>query len=402
MNLCQTIPEGENYMKDVTNSQDVINDNSAPSNFIQNIEDKYDASKLQLDTLGLTADDMSNIVEVKNSFGDLNSLNITEYGQKVVASNCTDELLSMVKAGDLEKTGDQLNSILTIARDINGSNLINQSGASSWPIIGKLFNSVRRSKENFMNKFNDTARQMENIVEEISKNQVGLQNRVEMLDTMHENARNDYHNLGVYVAAGQLKLQELSNEIQERSRKNSSSNNQMEIQAINDLQNVYANLEKRIHDLFVLQQSTMQTLPMIRIIQGNNRMLIDKFNAIKQVTIPAWKQQISLALSLNEQENSVKLANAIDDATNAMLRSNANLLKTNSIETAKANQRSVIDPSTLEYVQNTMFSTLTEVKKIHEEGVRKRDEATAKIIGLQNKFREVTGSTTARIASKQK
>ncbi|NEU35014.1 toxic anion resistance protein, partial [bacterium LRH843] len=88
--------------------------------------------------------------------------------------------------------------------------------------------------------------------------------------------------------------------------------------------------------------------PMIRIIQSNNLMLVDKFYAIKNITLPAWKNQISLAISLNEQKNSVQLANTIDDATNDLLKRNADLLHQNSVDTAKANQRSVIDIETLE------------------------------------------------------
>ena len=155
-------------------------------------------------------------------------------------------------------------------------------------------------------------------------------------------------------------------------------------QKIYDLNHLANNLEKRVSDLQVLQQSAMQTLPMIRIIQSNNLMLVDKFYAIKNITLPAWKNQISLAISLSEQKNSVQLANTIDDATNELLRRNADLLHQNSVDTAKANQRSVIDIETLEHVQNTLIKTVNDVIQIQKEGVQKRTEATVRLKALQD------------------
>ena len=159
---------------------------------------------------------------------------------------------------------------------------------------------------------------------------------------------------------------------------------QQTTQQIYDLNHLANNLEKRVSDLQVLQQSAMQTLPMIRIIQSNNLMLVDKFYAIKNITLPAWKNQISLAISLQEQKNSVQLAKAIDDTTNELLRRNAELLHQNSVDTAKANQRSVIDVETLEHVQNTLIKTVNDVIQIQKEGMQKRAEATTRLRALQD------------------
>ena len=148
-------------------------------------------------------------------------------------------------------------------------------------------------------------------------------------------------------------------------------------------------------DLQVLQQSAMQTLPMIRIIQSNNLMLVDKFYAIKNITLPAWKNQISLAISLQEQKNSVQLANTIDDATNDLLKRNADLLHQNSVDTAKANQRSVIDIETLEHVQNTLIKTVNDVIVIQKEGMQKRDEATIRLRALQDNLNHLVLETSS-------
>ncbi len=208
---------------------------------------------------------------------------------------------------------------------------------------------------------------------------------------MFHGVQDEYKQLGIYIAAGKLKQQEIQQQISEFS---AQPQDQTTTQKIYDLNHLANNLEKRVSDLQVLQQSAMQTLPMIRIIQSNNLMLVDKFYAIKNITLPAWKNQISLAISLNEQKNSVQLANSIDDATNELLRRNADLLHQNSVDTAKANQRSVIDIETLEHVQNTLIKTVNDVIQVQKEGMQKRAEATTRLRALQENLNQlVIGSS---------
>jgi uncharacterized protein YaaN involved in tellurite resistance len=203
---------------------------------------------------------------------------------------------------------------------------------------------------------------------------------------MFHGVQSEYKQLGVYIAAGKLKQDEIQQEILTLT---SQAQDQTTTQRVYDLNHLANNLEKRVSDLQVLQQSAMQTLPMIRIIQSNNLMLVDKFYAIKNITLPAWKNQISLAISLNEQKNSVQLANTIDDATNDLLKRNADLLHQNSVDTAKANQRSVIDIETLEHVQNTLIKTVNDVIQIQKEGMQKRAEATTRLRSLQDNLNQL-------------
>jgi uncharacterized protein YaaN involved in tellurite resistance len=111
---------------------------------------------------------------------------------------------------------------------------------------------------------------------------------------------------------------------------------------------------------------------MIRMVQANNRMLIEKFHTIRELTVPAWKRQFMLALSLNEQQSAVQLANSIDDATNHFLLENAKLLKENTVSTARANQRLVIDVETLRRVHDSLVETMQEVIRINADGVKTR------------------------------
>lgn len=390
-------------MKDVTpiNAEASVAEAKQNNDVVMQNNIRFAATTQDIDlkSLGLTENDMKEIIEVKNNFGEVSGLSVAEYGKDISNGNQTDELLKLVKNKDLDETGDKLNQIITVAKDINSSNFIGEtSGFSKLPIIGGLFKSVDKARQKFEMKFANTDQQIGNLVQEIEVNQNGLKDRINLLNGMFDGVQNDYRSLGIHIAAGKLKLQEIQEEI--ASLAPHAEKDQTASQKIYDLNHVYNNLDKRLHDLYTLQQSAMQTLPMIRIIQSNNLMLIDKFYAIKNITIPAWKNQIALALSLQEQENSVKLATAIDNATNDLLKRNATLLHKNSVDTARANQRSVIDVATLEHVQNTLIKTVNDVIQIQQEGVNKRNEATVKLKNLQENYKKIVVQDSKRLAYK--
>ena len=362
----------------------------------------FDASKINLNQLGLNEKDLPAVEALVKEFKSVDNLSVAEYGKDISSktNSCTTELLDLVKNKDLDETGAKLNQVITVAQGINSNNLVGGSGLAKLPIIGGLFKSVTRARQNFAMKFNSTNEQINSLVGEIETNQNGLKERINLLDNMFENVTDEYHSLGIHIAAGQIKLNELKDQINITTEL--AKTDQSAVQKAYDLNHIYNNLEKRLHDLYTLQQSAQQTLPMIRIIQANNLMLIDKFYAIKNITIPAWKNQISLAISLEEQKNSVELATTIDNATNELLRRNADLLHTNSVQTAKANQRSIIDASTLEHVQSKLIQTVNDVIAIQKQGVQERDIATKKLMALQETYKKTLTTDNLRLTTKTK
>ncbi|WDZ52534.1 toxic anion resistance protein [Acinetobacter vivianii] len=337
--------------------------------------------QLNLKELGLQPQDLAEVMDAHKELAEISTTVVAEYGKNIAnkTSTYTDELLSLVQNKDLDSTGQKLNEVVQVAQQLNTSSILNKSKSSGF--FGGLLSKLKGAKQNFDQHFNTTKEQIDVLVKEIESSQSGLKARVGTLDKMFDAVQDEYKQLGVYIAAGQLKQQDIQQQI---SALTSQEQDQQITQQIYDLNHLANNLEKRVSDLQVLQQSAMQTLPMIRIIQSNNLMLVDKFYAIKNITLPAWKNQISLAISLQEQKNSVQLAQAIDDTTNELLRRNAELLHQNSVDTAKANQRSVIDVETLEHVQNTLIKTVNDVIQIQKEGMQKRAEATTRLRALQD------------------
>ncbi|MBL8285776.1 MAG: toxic anion resistance protein [Acinetobacter johnsonii] len=348
------------------------------------IEHKF--QQLNLQEIGLQQDDFNAVLAARKELAEINHNAVAEYGKNIATqtSGYTDELLNLVQNKDLDETGQKLNQVVQVAQQLNTSSILNKQKNSGF--FGGLISKIKGAKNNIDMHFNTTKEQIDTLVKEIEKSQSGLKARVDTLDRMFHGVQSEYKQLGVYIAAGKLKQDEIQQEI---STLTSQAQDQTTTQRVYDLNHLANNLEKRVSDLQVLQQSAMQTLPMIRIIQSNNLMLVDKFYAIKNITLPAWKNQISLAISLNEQKNSVQLANTIDDATNDLLKRNADLLHQNSVDTAKANQRSVIDIETLEHVQNTLIKTVNDVIQIQKEGMQKRAEATTRLRSLQDNLNQL-------------
>ena len=347
---------------------------------------QQDFERLNLKEIGLQPEDFNEVLNARKELAEINHASVAEYGKNIATktSTYTDELLNLVKNKDLDVTGQKLNEVVSVAQQLNTSSILNKPKSTGF--FGGIISKFKGAKQSFDQHFNTTKEQIDALVKEIESSQNGLKARVGTLDKMFEGVQDEYKQLGIYIAAGHLKQQEIQHEIAALS---AQEQDQQTNQRVYDLNHLANNLEKRVSDLQVLQQSAMQTLPMIRIIQSNNLMLVDKFYAIKNFTLPAWKNQISLAISLHEQRNSVQLANTIDDATNELLKRNADLLHQNSVDTAKANQRSVIDIETLEHVQNTLIKTVNDVIQIQKEGMQKREEASTRIRALQSNLKQL-------------
>lgn len=371
------------------NLQLLVNEDN-PTTAVTVVEEKF--KQLDLQGMGLKPADFQEVMTAHKELAEINHNAVAEYGKNIATktSTYTDELLSLVQNKDLDATGQKLNQVVQVAQQLNTSSILNKSKNSGF--LGSLLNKFKGAKQSFDQHFNTTKEQIDALVKEIESSQNGLKARVDTLDRMFNSVQDEYKQLGVYVAAGKLKQQDIQQEIASLTALEQDQNTTQKIYDLNHLAN---NLEKRVSDLQVLQQSAMQTLPMIRIIQSNNLMLVDKFYAIKNITLPAWKNQISLAISLQEQKNSVQLANTIDDATNDLLKRNADLLHQNSVDTAKANQRSVIDIETLEHVQNTLIKTVNDVIVIQKEGMQKRDEATIRLRALQDNLNHLVLETSS-------
>lgn len=334
-----------------------------------------------LKQLGLAETDLRQIQEVATRIQEGNPLSVAEFGRDVAEHTTAyaDSLLDQVRNSDLDEAGAKLSQVVSVAQALNLGPLSDRR--SRIPVFGPMLDRVRLGSGKIMAQFDTTRVQIEKLVTEVSQTQGNIARRNSGLEEMFTAVREEHRLLGVHIAAGKIRLEQI--QAQATDLRASIENDPARLQELSDLDSMAATLDKRIGDLMALQLSAFQSLPMIRMLQTNNQALIDKFHTISAITVPAWKRQFMLALSLNEQRNAVQLANQIDDATNDLLKRNAQLLYRNSVETAKANQRLVIDVATLKSVQDTLISTVQDVIKVQQEGVSQRRAAEKEIQGMR-------------------
>jgi uncharacterized protein YaaN involved in tellurite resistance len=310
----------------------------------------------------------ANLGDVHN-FGRDASKRIADY---------SDGMLANVRTSDLDEVGVKLSGIVSVAQSLNLHGLSDQR--SNLPVVGKFIDKLRVKKNDFVRQFEDVRTQVDTLVNEVDFMQQGLSQRVDSLEIAFDAVRQEHDDLAVYARAGEMALEQLQQHLAQDA---GVPKDALQAQALQDKRQAVQVLDKRVADLRMLQHSALQQLPMIRMVQANSRMLVDKFHSIRSLTIPAWKRQFMLAMTLSEQESAVKLSKTVDDATNDFLKANAKLLKENTLATARANQRMVIDIETLRETHDTLISTVQEVMQINKEGAKQRQLAIAQLKGLQ-------------------
>lgn len=336
-----------------------------------------------LKALGLTADDSGAIAEIARSLQDISPGNLHVFGREAASKTAafSSRMLDQVRNSDLDEAGSKLGEVVRIARSLD---LDSFAGRSKVPVIGGLIDRLRASKDDLVQKFSSTNQQIEQLMRDVAQKQDAQARRVGEFDRMHEIVREERHALGLHVAAGKQRLAELAAE--QRSLAGLEDPVSRDRRA--GVETAIRLLDKRVGDLTVMQHAADQSLPMIRLIQANAIQLIEKFSAVRNVTIPSWKRQFAIQLSLDEQKNAVELSNAIDDATNEIMRKNADLMRQTSVETAKANQRAVIDIATLRHVHEQLIQTVEEVRDIHREGMQARQQAEVELAQLRDEVQQ--------------
>lgn len=339
--------------------------------------------------LGLTTEDIGPIMEAAKALQDISPGNLHTYGREAAGRTTmfSTQLLDKVRNSDLDGSGDKLGEVVRIARSLN---LGAFNERSSVPILGPLIDKMKAKKGELVQRYSTTNTQIDQLMIDVGKTQSTQQQRVREYDQMHAIVLEERRGLGIHVAAGRVRMDELQQELATlRGQEDPASRTQRSA-----LDTALRLIDKRVSDLQVLQHVAEQTLPMIRLIQANAIQLIEKFSAVRDVTIPMWRNQFAIQLSLADQRNAVDLANAIDDASNELMRKNAELVHSTAVGAAKANQRSIVDLDTLRSVNETLISTVEEVRQIHREGMAARQQLATEIVTMREDLQKRLAVTT--------
>ena len=240
-----------------------------------------------------------------------------------------------------------------------------------------------------LSKYQKTGAQIDRISVKLDRSKNILLSDIVILEKLYETNKEYFQALNVYIAAGEIKLEEIHEKtIPELKKSAESSNDQMKFQEVNDMLQFAERLDKRLHDLKLSREITIQSAPQIRLIQNTNQALVEKIQSSIMTAIPLWKNQVAIALTLIRQRHAVEAQKQVSKTTNDLLLKNSEMLKTNTIETAKENERGLVDIETLKKTQANLISTLEETMRIQEEGRHKRRQAEQELASMENELKQ--------------
>jgi uncharacterized protein YaaN involved in tellurite resistance len=286
------------------------------------------------------------------------------WGAKSMAgiAQFSDTLLQHIRAKDAGMVGDQLTDLLVKVKSVDLSAFEGQKGfMESLPLIGKLFNKIERA----MLEYQTLAQQVEGVSKKLEQTMIALLRDVATLEQLFIRNHEYLQQIGLYIAAGKKKVEHIR-------AVDLVSADAMDAQSVTDLNDRLNRFERRLHDLQLSRTIALQTAPQIRLIQNNDHSLAEKIQSSILSTIPIWKSQIVLAVALNTQKNAAKLQKEVADTTNDMLRRNAELLQSGSIEVAREVERSIVDIETLREVQERLLNTIESTVAIVGESRERR------------------------------
>ncbi|MFK2826690.1 toxic anion resistance protein [Bacillus sp. B190/17] len=300
-------------------------------------------------------------------------------------SGFSHSMLDHVQQKDIGTIGDILNDLMKKLQEVNPDEL----NTEKKNVFSRLFNKVSGSIQEIMSKYQKVGTQIDRISIKLDHSKKILVEDIQMLEQLYEKNKEYFQALNIFIAAGELKLEELEHEtIPALRRKAEQSGDQMDFQDVNDMVQFADRLEKRLHDLKLSRQITIQSAPQIRMIQNMNQALAEKIQSSILTAIPLWKNQVAIALTLVRQRKAMESQKQVSQTTNELLLKNAEMLKTNTIETAKENERGLVDIETLKKTQSNLISTLEETLRIQQEGRTKRRQAEQELSSMENELKQ--------------
>ena len=334
----------------------------------------------------LSPEQKARVEEVKNSIDLMDSQAALQYGvgaQRNISS-FSDNILTQVRSKDSGYVGELMSDLVLKVKEVDVDGL----DEGFWDKIPFLKNASRAVKK-FMQRYEKLEVQIDRIEQQLDQARMQMLKDITMFDGLYEKNLEYFRELQIYIAAGEEKLQELQKTTLPQLRAEAAAKGDaMSAQVVRDFEDTVNRFEKKIHDLKLSKTVAIQTAPQIRLIQNNDKMLVDKIQTAILSTIPLWKSQIVIALGLHRQESVLKMQRSVSDATNTLLTKNAELLRQNSTEVARESERGIVDLQTLKKVNADLISTIEETIKIQQEGRAARQNAETELLSIEQKLKE--------------
>ena len=346
---------------------------------------EQEIQKVTVQTETLTPAERKQVEEIKEKINLMDSGYALQFGstaQKDMAA-FSDSLLSQVRTKDSGQVGELLTDLSGKINEFSDKQ--NDSFVKKIPLLGSLVSKG----ENMLSSYEKLSSKVEKIQSELEKAKNTMMKDIVLFDNLYQKNLDYFKELQLYIQAGEEKLEEMRSQVLPKLRRDAAASaDPMAAQVVSDFESNVDRFEKKIHDLKISKTIAIQTAPQLRLIQNNDKILVERVQGAIYNAIPLWKNQIIIALGLSRQNHVLQMQKAISDTTNELLKKNAELLKLNTIETAKENNRSVVDIETVKKVNADLVSTLTETLRIQQEGRIARQNAQQELTVIENQLKQ--------------
>ena len=367
-------------MADLSNELDL----NVPAADEKVIAESKKATPVQVEDTPLSPEERKMVNDFAEKIDITNSQMVLQYGaasQKKL-SDFSETALSRVKTKDMGETGELITNLIS---ELQGFDATTEQPKGIFGFFKKTANSIEQLKT----RYDSADKNVERIKAQLEDHQVTLMKDITMLDKMYELNLVYFKELTMYILAGKKKLAEVrANDLKAAQEKAQRTQLPEDAQAARDLADLCDRFEKKLYDLELTRNVSIQMGPQIRLIQSNDTMMAEKIQTTIVNTIPLWKNQMVLALGIAHSQQAMQAERAVTDATNELLKKNAATLKQGTIEIAKESERGIVDIETLQQTNKQLIETLDELNKIRADGKAKRANAEQELGRIEGELRQ--------------
>lgn len=340
--------------------------------------------RTQVETL--SPEQRSRVEQIRDGINLMDTQTAIVYGvgaQRDIAG-FSEQILTKVRNKDSGYVGELMSDLVIKVKEV-GVDELDDGFLDKIPFI----NNAARALKKFIQRYEKLEVQIDQIEHELEQARMAMLKDITVFDGLFEKNLEYFRDLQVYIVAGEEKLAELRDQTIPALRTEAQAKGDaMSAQVVRDFEDTVNRFEKKVHDLKLSKTIAIQTAPQIRLIQNNDKVLVDKIQTAILSTIPLWKSQIVIALGLERQKNALELQCSVTDATNELLTKNAELLRQNSVDVARESERGVVDLETLKKVNSDLITTIEETIKIQRQGREARLDAERELAGIEDQLKQ--------------
>lgn len=362
---------------------DIINDHASVQPLSQAAAHEVSDEAAAYDKLS-----MEEKIKVDKIIGDVDitdSAAVLQYGVQAQSNiaGFSDNVLNQVRNKDSGYVGQVLTELIVNVKDMEVEDLKGGGG-----FLG-LFGGMKHKAQKFMARYEKVGVQIDKTVGELDRSRMQLLKDITLLDSLYDKNLEYHRELEYYIVAGEKKIREIREiTIPEMKAKAEASKDAVDAQVVNDYSQLLNRFEKKVHDLKLSRMISLQTGPQVRLIQSNDQVLVEKIQSSILNTIPLWKNQIVIAISLFRQERGLKQQQQVSKTTNDLLKRNSEMLKQNAIDVARESEKGIVEIETLKKVNQDLIDTIEETLQIQKDGSAKRAQAELELKSMEQQLKD--------------